>query len=209
MKAFTKPLALVALLFLGAGAAYAQPDLYVEGTHYELIDEPVRTVDPNKIEVSEVFWYGCQHCYAFEPLINSWAEDLPDDVVFVRSPGMWNQMMEVHAQIYYAAQALDVVEQIHPLTFSEIHQRGNYLQTEDEVRALFTSQGISAEEFDKAWKSFSVTSAVKQAGTRMRDYGVRGVPNVIVNGKYRIGTVATQAEMLKIVDFLIEKERQG
>lgn len=209
MKAFTKPLALVALLFLSAGAAVAQPDLYVEGTHYELIDEPVRTADPNKIEVTEVFWYGCPHCYAFEPLIESWVENLPDDVVFVRSPGMWNQAMELHAQIYYAAQALDVVEKIHPVAFSEIHQRGNYLQTEDEIRTLFTSQGVSAEDFDKAWKSFSVTSAVKQAGTRMRDYGIRGVPNVIVNGKYRISSGTTQAEMLKVAEFLIEKERQG
>lgn len=212
MKAFTKPLVLLALLFAGASAAFAQPALYVDGTHYETIGKAVRTVDSNRIEVSEVFWYGCPHCYAFEPLIDSWKEKLADDVVFVRSPGMWNQMMETHAQIYYAADALGVLDKVHPVAFSEIHQKGNYLETEAQIRTLFTSQGVSAEDFDKAWKSFAVTSAVKQAGTRMRDYGIRGVPNVIVNGKYRVtvgGAVATQADMLKVVDFLIEKERNG
>jgi len=212
MKALTKPLLLLALLFTGVTVAQAQPALFVDGTHYETIDKPVRTIDPNKVEVTEVFWYGCPHCYAFEPLIDSWVEKLPSDVVFVRSPGMWNQLMEVHAQIYYAAEALGVLASIHPLTFTEFHQRGNYLQTEAEVKALFVAQGVTAEDFDKTWKSFSVTSAVKQAGTRMREYGIRGVPNMIVNGKYRITTndaVTTQADMLRVADFLIAQEKNG
>jgi thiol:disulfide interchange protein DsbA len=77
---------------------------------------------------------------------------------------------------------------------------------------MFVAQGVSAEDFDKTWSSFGVTSAVKKAGTKMRDYGVRGVPNLIVNGKYRVTVgdgVATQADMLKIVDFLIAKERSA
>ena len=104
MKNLLKPLFLLALLF--AGTAMAQPALYIEGTHYEALDKPVRTADPNKIEVAEVFWYGCPHCYAFEPLLESWVGKLPSDVAFVRSPGMWNSMMETHAQIYYVEQAL-------------------------------------------------------------------------------------------------------
>ena len=80
MKHLTKPLIFLTLLFAGAATAMAQPALYVEGTHYETITNPVRTADPNKIEVAEVFWYGCPHCYAFEPLIESWAASLPADV---------------------------------------------------------------------------------------------------------------------------------
>lgn len=212
MRWFTKSL-LVAVVLLGSVAtAIAQPSLYVEGTHYETIANPVRTSDPNKIEVSEIFWYGCPHCYAFEPLITSWEEKLPSDVVFVRSPGMWNQTMEVHAQIFYAAEALGVTEKIHPVAFNEIHQKRNYLQTEEAVRQMFVGQGVAPEDFDKAWKSFSVTSAVKKAGTRMRDYGVRGVPSMVVNGKYLVtvgGAVATQADLLKIVDFLVLKEKSS
>lgn len=209
MKALLK----ISLLFALAisGAAMAQPALYVEGTHYDVLEKPVRTADPNKIEVIEIFWYGCPHCYAFEPLIESWAKSLPADVAFVRSPGMWNALMETHAQIFYAAQELNVLDKIHGAAFNEIHQKNNYLQTEAEVKALFLAQGVSAEDFDKTWKSFAVTSAVKKAGTRMRDYGIRGVPNLVVNGKYRItgDGSTTQADMLKIVDFLVNKERSG
>jgi len=206
-----KPLLKISLLFALAfsAAAMAQPALFVEGTHYDVLSTPVRTADPNKIEVTEIFWYGCPHCYAFEPLIDSWEKNLPADVAFVRSPGMWNALMEVHAQIFFAAEALDVLDKVHGAAFSEIHQKQNYLQTEDEVRALFTSLGVSAADFDKTWKSFGVTSAVKKAGTKMREYGIRGVPNIVVNGKYRVtgdGT-KTQSEMLKVVDFLVNKER--
>jgi thiol:disulfide interchange protein DsbA len=210
MKLFTKTLLLVAMIFGVAATVSAQPSLYVEGTHYEIIANPVRTADPNKIEVTEIFWYGCPHCYAFEPLISSWEEKLPSDVAFVRSPGMWNQTMEIHAQIYYAAEALGVTGKIHDVAFNEIHQRRNYLQTEDAIKDMFVSQGVAPADFDKAWKSFSVSSAVKRANTRMRDYGVRGVPSIVVNGKYLVsvgGAVPTQTDMLKIVDFLVQKER--
>jgi protein dithiol oxidoreductase (disulfide-forming) len=208
MKFLSKSLILMA--FLGASTVFAQPSLYVEGVHYELIAEPVRTEDPNKIEVAEVFWYGCPHCYAFEPLINSWAEKLPSDVAFVRSPGMWNAMMETHAQIYYVAQALDVLDKVHSVAFDEIHQKRNYLDTDKAVKDMFVAQGVSPENFDKTWGSFAMTSAVKKASTRMRDYGVSSVPCLVVNGSYLVtinDSVTTQADMLKVADFLIGKER--
>jgi len=212
MKLFTRSLILVAMVLGISATAVAQPALFVEGTHFEEIANPVRTSDPNKIEVTEIFWYGCPHCYAFEPLITSWEEKLPSDVAFVRSPGMWNQTMEVHAQIYYAAEALGVAKDIHPVAFNEIHQRRNYLQTEDAVKEIFVREGVNSDDFDKAWKSFSVSSAVKRANARMRDYGVRGVPSMVVNGKYLVsvgGSVPTQTEMLQIVDFLVQKERSS
>ena len=211
MKHVTK-LLMAALLTVGFIAGANAQALYIEGTHYEVIGSPGRTSDPNKIEVSEIFWYGCPHCFAFEPLITSWEDKLPSDVAFVRSPGMWNQTMEVHGQIFYAAEALGVTEDVHEVVFNEIHQRRNYLQTEDAIKDIFVREGVASEDFDRAWKSFSVVSAVKRAGTRMRDYGVRGVPSMVVNGKYLVsvgGSVPTQTDMLKIVDFLVQKERSG
>jgi thiol:disulfide interchange protein DsbA len=212
MKQLSKFMLMAAFLLGAAVTVNAQPSLYVEGTHYEVIAAPVRTSDPNKIEVSEIFWYGCPHCYAFEPLITSWEEKLPSDVAFVRSPGMWNQTMEIHAQIYYVAEALGVTDNIHDVAFMEIHRNRNYLQTADAVKDMFVKQGVTADAFDKAWSSFSVSSAVKRAGTRMRDYGVRGVPSMVVNGKYLVsvgGAVPTQTDLLKIVDFLVQKEKSG
>jgi protein dithiol oxidoreductase (disulfide-forming) len=212
MKAFIKPLAILALLVPFAVSINAQPALYVEGTHYEALPEVVRTADPNKVEVTEVFWYGCPHCYAFEPLIENWESGLQSDVAFVRSPGMWNALMEIHAQIYYVAEELGVLDKTHDLTFNAIHQQGNYLQTQEEVRALFATEGVDPAEFDKVWTSFGINSKVKKANTNMRAYEVRGVPSLIVNGKYRVsagGAVETQADMLNVVNFLIEKERSG
>jgi thiol:disulfide interchange protein DsbA len=209
MKALTKSLTALVLL-AGAAFASAQPALYVEGTHYNAIAEPVRVADPNKIEVTEVFWYGCPHCYAFEPLLESWVEKLPSDVAYVRSPGMWNELMKTHAQIYYTSVELGVLDKMHSITFDTFHQKQNYLQTPEEIRAMYVAEGIAAADFDKAWASFQVNSAVRQADSRMRAYGVRGVPNLIINGKYLITTgesVPTQADMLKVADFLIAKER--
>lgn len=212
MRTLTRLLTLMSLTVLAALPAQAQPAQYVEGTHYEELSNSVRTSDPDKIEVTEVFWYGCQHCYAFEPLIENWEENLPEDVAFVRSPGMWNELMEVHARIFYAAQALDVLDEVHTKAFNEIHQRGNYLQSEEQIKELFTSVGVSEEDFESAWSSFSVTSSVSRAGSRMRDYGVRGVPSLIVNGKYRVsagGANRSQSDMLKVAEFLIEEERNA
>lgn len=211
MKRTSQLLGGLLLLVVAAFGVQAQPARYVEGTHYETLSEPVRTVDPNKIEVTEVFWYGCGHCYAFEPLINSWSEKLPEDVAFVRSPGMWNGLMEIHAQVFYTEEALGLNDALHGKIFDTIHQDGIYLQNQDEVREFFINNAdVTAEEFDKAWSSFSVTSGVKAANSRMRAYGVRGVPSIVVNGKYRVSTseaVPTQEDMLKVAEFLIEQER--
>lgn len=210
MKLILKSLVLLTALFSFAASVSAQPARYVAGTHYVELPDPVRTADPNKIEVTEIFWYGCAHCYAFEPLIGAWESGLPSDVAFVRSPGIWSSMMQIHAQVYYAAEALDVFDEVHSAAFDEIHQKGNYLQTEDQVKAFFLSKGVDPAEFDKTWNSFSVSSAVKKAETRMGDYGIQSVPNMVVNGKYRVSIgdgVTSQAEMLRVVDFLVETER--
>ncbi len=210
MKKLSKSLFALVLLFSAAAAARAQPAHYIEGTHYAAIDEPVRTVAPDKIEVIYIFSYGCQHCYNFEPLLDSWVAKLPSDVVFARSPGTLDQMMKTHAQIFYTARELKVLDQIHGDAFNEIHQRRNSLQSPDQIRALFVARGVVAATFDKAWVSFQVSSSVRQSDTRMRACGVRVLPHLIVNGKYRITTgvsVPTQADMLRVAGFLIEKER--
>ena len=210
MKALLKPFLLAFALAAMSASVFAQPVRYIEGTHYVELDNPVRTVDPNKIEVVEIFWYGCTHCYSFEPLIENWEANMADDVVFVRSPGMWNAMMQTHAQLYYTSVELGVFEETHSEIFDEILLRANYLQSEGAAKDYFTSKGVSGADFDAAWNSFTVTSAVNRANTNMRDYGVRSTPNLIVNGKYRIVTnqaVPTQTDMLEVVDYLVEMER--
>ena len=193
-------------------SSYGQIERYVAGTHYMEIANPVNTGDSSKVEVIEAFWYGCSHCFRFEPLITNWEENKPDDVDFVRFPALWNNLMKIHAQVYYAAEALDAVDVLHEHIFNAINVERNMLQNEGQISELFAEHGVSQEDFDRTFNSFSVRTKVNQAEARMQDYGIRSTPNMIVNGKYLIATsenVRTQQEMLEIVDFLVEKERQA
>lgn len=193
-------------------SSYGQIERYIAGTHYMEIANPVNTGDSSKVEVIEAFWYGCSHCFRFEPLITNWEENKPDDVDFVRFPALWNNLMKIHAQVYYAAEALDAVDVLHEHIFNAINVERNMLQNEGQISELFVEHGISQEDFDRTFNSFSVRTKVNQAEARMQDYGIRSTPNMIVNGKYLITTsenVRTQQEMLEIVDFLVEKERQA
>ena len=210
MKRSMQVLTFVLLMPL-AFSSFAQIERFVAGTHYTELAAPVNTNDSSKVEVLEVFWYGCSHCFRFEPLIANWEATMPADVDFGRFPAMWNGLMEVHAQVYYTAVAMDALEVVHEHVFNAINIEGNRLQNEDQIGALFAKYGIDEDEFSKSFNSFSVRTKVNQAKQRMQAYEVRSTPNMIVNGKYLVATgqnVLTQADMLEVVDFLVEKERQ-
>lgn len=212
MKSMIKQFLAVIILAPLAFSALAQPARFVEGTHYTALPATVKTHDPSKIEVVEVFWYGCAHCFRFEPLIEDWAANAPADVEYVRFPGIWNALMKIHAQVFYAAEAMGKLEVLHEPIFNAINVEGNLLQNERQVSALFAKYDVSPEEFSRAFNSFSVKTKVNQAETKMREYQVRSTPNVIVNGKYLVstdGAVRTQQEMLEVVDFLVNKERSS
>lgn len=177
---------------------------------YITIAQPVRTSNPDKIEVAEVFWYGCSHCFSFEPMVHAWAKTLPDDVVFVQSPAMWNELMVTHAQAFYAAKALGVLEQVHQPLFDEINLKKNPLRDRDAIEKVFLAHSnIDAESFRKAFDSFGVKSQVRQADARARSYGIAGTPEIIVNGKYRVTgrSAGSKTDMLKVAEQLIAQER--
>lgn len=201
-------LPLVLLLTAMAGQAQDNP-AWVEGEHYDLIVPAIRTANPDKIEISEFFWYGCGHCYNFEPMLEQWKKTLGEDVVFQGSPAIWNKSMELHARVYYAAEVLGVLDTMHPVIFQAMNVDRKRLASEDEIAALFAANGVSAEDFSKAFNSFGVGSQVRQANSRARAAKITGTPEMMVNGKYRISTrkAGNQGNMLKIADYLIEKER--
>ena len=210
MKRSMQILTFVMLMPL-AFSSFAQIEKYVAGTHYTELKAPVNTNDSSKVEVLEAFWYGCSHCFRFEPLLANWEATMPEDVDFVRFPAMWNALMEVHAQVYYTAEAMDALDIVHEPVFNAINIEGNRLQNENQIGALFAKYGISEDDFGKAFNSFTVRTKVNQAKQRMQAYEIRSTPNMIVNGKYLVTTgetVRTQADMLEVVDFLVEKERQ-
>ncbi len=208
MKRSLQLIVFLALLPL-AMSSFAQLERYVAGTHYTELRNPVNTPDPAKVEVLEVFWYGCSHCFRFEPLVNDYEMNAPEYVDFNRFPAMWNALMKVHAQVYYTAEALDALDVLHEPIFNAINLEGNRLANERSIGALFQEHGISQDEFESTFNSFSVRTKVNQAESRMQDYQIRSTPNMVVNGKYLVTTgegVPTQQEMMNVVRFLVDKE---
>ncbi len=183
---------------------------FEEGTHYAELKIPIKTRHPGKIEVAEYFSYGCPHCYQFEPLIGAWKNQLGDDVVFSRTPAVWNRDYQVFAQTYFTVEALDVLEQVHVPIFNAIHGERRRLNTPQLMAQFLTGFGVDMEDFAQTYNSFGVRASVQQADSKGRAYRSGGVPAIIVNGKYRVegGMAGSNANMLRVADFLIAKERK-
>lgn len=199
-----------ALLMMVSLMAAAQQN-YVAGTHYTVLETPVRTRDVNKVEVVELFWYGCGHCYNFEPIINQWKTSKPAHVNFYRSPAMWGGPMELHAKAFYAAKALGVLETVHTPLFVTLNVERKKLNTPESIADLFADYGVARDKTLKALTSFGVLSQVRQANARARSYKITGTPEVVVNGKYLVSAkmAGGQKQMLNVVDFLIAKESRS
>ena len=168
----------------------------------------------DKIEVAEIFWYGCNHCYDFEAFINRWKADLPANVRFVRIPAVWNPLVRLHAQLYYTEEVLANTgkiadpEQFRAAVFAEYHRRGNRLASVEAIQALFEKHGVSAEDFNSTWNSFEVAQKLRVAQDLGRRYAISGVPTMVVNGKYRTGAgeAGGYPALLELIDELIVRE---
>lgn len=188
---------------------------FKEGTHYYRIAPTQPTVGgADKIEVAEIFWYGCNHCYDFEPHIDRWLEGKPANVRFVRIPATWNPLVKLHAQLYYTEEVLvrnDKIEdpkQFRSAVFAEYHRRGNRMASEDAIQAIFERHGVSAEDFKSTWSSFEVAQKLRVAEDLARRYEITSVPAVVVNGKFRSGAgeAGGYPKLMDMVDELIESE---
>ena len=201
---------LSALLFLLPLSNLAVAMEYEEGTHYVELQIPLNTRNPDKIEVAEYFSYGCPHCYQFEPMISAWHAGLPADVEFSRTPAIWNKSYQTYAQTYFTLISLKSLDKAHTAVFNAIHSEGRRLDSPQAMAGYLAEFGIAPEDFAKAYNSFGVRASVQQADSKGKAYRSGGVPAIIVNGKYRIegGMAGSNANMIRVADYLIEKERQ-
>jgi len=184
---------------------------FKEGADFKVLTTAQGTTGaPGKIEVTEAFWYGCPHCYQFDPLLQDWVKKLPADVSFVRLPVMWNPTHQIHARLYYTAVALGKIEEMHSAIFREMHVEKHMLTTEDEIRAFFARFGVSADDFRKTFRSFAVESQLKRAKELTARYDVRSVPLLIVDGKYSTDApgIKNLEDMLAVANELVERERR-
>ena len=182
---------------------------FEEGVQYQAIGNPVPTVSGDKIEVLELFWYGCPHCYHLEPELETWLKNKPDDVVFVRLPAILGPSWELHARAFYTAEMLDVSDQMHKSLFERLHKEKKPIRNVEQLKEVFIAQGVSAQDFDNTYKSFAVVTKTNRARQAASLYGIKGVPALVVNGKYRTSAreAGSDKKMLDVVDFLVERER--
>lgn len=194
-------------LTLGSGAN-AQLDRFIEGVHYSIL-EASASRDVENSSVMEVFSYGCPHCYSFEPLIHAWEGTLPDDVSFVRSPVIWDPSTKHYAQLFFVAESLGITSELHGEIFHEIHKNRSYLLEDDAVKSFFIAQGVNSEDFDRAYKSFGVNSAMRKAESSQKPLKLTGIPSMIVNGKYLINNDALKSyqEVLEVANYLLQKDK--
>ncbi|HEC28418.1 MAG TPA: thiol:disulfide interchange protein DsbA/DsbL [Gammaproteobacteria bacterium] len=198
------------LLFISMpGMLMAEESRFVLGIEYqEIIPAQQTTAPAGKVEVVELFWYGCGHCYRMEPYLKKWLKTRPDYIHFVRMPAQFNKNWEIHARAYYAARALGVAEKSHDAFFNEIHQKHKKMLTLDELAAFYLRYGVTREKFVKAYNSFTTGSRLAHAKGMVQRYGARSVPVFIVNGKYRTNeTLAgNKQDLFAVIDELAKSE---
>ena len=188
---------------------------FEEGQHYVRMVPTQPTVGgADKIEVAEVFWYGCPHCYDMEPYINKWAKNKAANVRFVRIPATWNALVRLHAQLYYTEEVLvrnkliKDPEGFRDAVFQEYHRRGNRMTSEEAIQKIFARFGVSEEQFKSTWNSFEVNQKLRVADDLTRRYSITSVPAVVVNGKYRSGAAEAgdYTKLMELIDELVVRE---
>ena len=200
-------LMVVSLFGLTAQAADNVP--LEAGKTYVQLDSQVPVQVPGKIEVVEMFWYGCPHCYAFEPVINPWIDKLPADVHFIRIPAMFGGPWDAHGQLFITLDTMGVEKKVHAAVFNAIQKEGKRLTDKDAMADFVATQGVDKQQFLETFDSFAVKGKVAQYKDLAKKYGISGVPTMIVNGKYRfdVGSAGGEEQALNVADQLIAKER--
>lgn len=199
------------LAFAGLFGLSAQAAEFEAGKQYTVLSTPVPVSQPGKIEVVELFWYGCPHCYAFEPSINPWIAKLPADVNFHRIPAMFGGIWNVHGQLFLTLDAMGVEHKVHTAVFDAIHKEGKKLATPEEMADFLAAQGVDKDKFLSTYDSFAIKGQIEKDKKLAMAYQISGVPTMVINGKYRfdIGSAGGPEKALELADFLIAKEREA
>jgi protein dithiol oxidoreductase (disulfide-forming) len=189
---------------------------WLEGRNYQRLENPQPTkVARDKVEVIEVFWYGCGHCFALDPTLESWKVGKAAYIEFERVPVMWGPTHRQHARLFYTLQALGRTD-LHTAVFDTIHRFGNMLAagTDEEARALqlafLRDHGVTEKAFNAAYDSKEVAANLERAEQLMRAYAVGSVPLMIVNGKYStsVSEAGDAPKLVTLVDELAASERR-
>ncbi|MCB1865111.1 MAG: thiol:disulfide interchange protein DsbA/DsbL [Chromatiales bacterium] len=188
-----------------AAPSSAEP---VEGREFVEIFGGKPASDAPGVEVAELFWYGCPHCYRAEPDVHEWLKRKPDHARFERIPMLLNAPAIEHAKAFYTAAGLGIEEKMHLPLFRALQVQRKRMTDPAEIQGLFQSvAGVTPEQFHAVFDSFEVDGKVRRTQVLASEWGVNSVPTVIVGGRYRTsGSMAgTYKRMMEVVDHLVER----
>jgi thiol:disulfide interchange protein DsbA len=203
---FIKKISLLGLLLLLP--AITQAEAYKAGESYTKLAKSVITQTGDKIEVLEFFWYGCPHCFSFEPTIKKWKSKLPANVEFIRVPAPLNPSWMVHTKAYYTLQVMGESDKHHDAIFTAMHVKKLKLRNKDSIADFLETQGVDKKTFLSTFDSFAVEMRAKQALQLGQQYKVSGVPMLAINGKYTVSgsQAGSYTGMIKVTEHLIQLE---
>ncbi len=206
-----KRIKLVCNLFLlfCLSVSVASEQLYTEGVHYQSISPAAPTATgPGQVEVVELFWYGCPHCYDLEPFIEEWLKTKPKSIEFRRLPATLNPGWVNHARTYFALESIGELDRIHPLLFLAIHEQGRRLRDISSITRFLSQQGVDSDKFLQAYESPEVQTKLSQATWLNNQYAASGVPAVVVNGKYlaSAGMAGSYDKLIDVINYLAKLE---
>lgn len=186
------------------------------GVNYDpLVPGQPTSVEPGKVEVLEIMWLGCPHCYALEPYFGTWLKTKSAYIEFSRVPVIWGPVHRAHARLFYTLQALgrpDLIEK----AFDTIQQQHNPLVANSEAESLQTQQawaaqnGVSAADFAGAYNSLAVNAELGRAEELTQRYRVQSVPLIVVNGKYTtdVGKAGSPTNLIQLINDLAASEHR-
>lgn len=179
----------------------------VDSSKYQDTREPITVTTGDKIEVAELFWFGCSHCFALEPALKEWKKTMPANAEFKKVPAIFSKQWEFHGQAFYTMQALDAPEAAYDEFFNAIHLKRNPLNSMGRLVAFLGDYDFTEEQIESAFNSFDVNNKMRAAKKITRQSGANGVPALVVDGKYLTSQRLSggTAQMFKVVDQLVGK----
>jgi len=194
------------VMALAAGAALAQPD-----GEFLRLDPPRPVATGERIEVIEFFYYGCPVCYELEPQLTRWlATQAPEYIALRRTPALLNsENWERFAKLYYTLEALGQLSRLHWPVYDNFHFEGKLLNDEKLMLDWAGENGIDRGKFTEVYASEAIQASIAQAREMMKAYGVRGVPTIVIDGKYlsSVTLAGSTRRLMQIADQLVRQAR--
>ena len=202
MMTFSKRTFIAISLMLFSGLISAQSPKIEEGFDYRILPVAQPVDAKGKVEVIEFFWYGCPHCYDFEPELSAWVKRQPKDVVFKRVPVAFRDDLLPHSQLYYALESMGKGDALNEKVMYAMHKENKRLLTETDIADWVASQGIDRNTFLATYRSFAVVSKARAAKQLAEAYRIDGVPTIVMQGKYVTSPsiAGTKAKAIAVMD---------